>query len=220
MDNDQEHTQAAPPPQNQWAQAASVDSPHDIGEAPVQNEEAPAESTSDESPDEEAAAIAKHWEAEASDKEPSSFSWQASEFIHHQKEVGWYTAFGIIVLVLVGAMIFFHRWFEAAVFVMAAIALLVYAKKEPRVLQYIIDDHGVTIENKLYKYDKFRSFSVFSDVAWHSIDLDPTQRFQPRLTLIFESKDLDQILAILVQHLARIDRQPDLIERATRTLKF
>ncbi|MFI5240332.1 MAG: hypothetical protein ACHQUB_01320 [Candidatus Saccharimonadia bacterium] len=152
--------------------------------------------------------------------ENASFSWQASEFIHHQKQGLWYFGFAVVALLLIGIALITKQWFSAAVFVAMAFALLVYAKKEPRVLNYMIDDGGISVENKLYRYEQFRSFSVFNDVAWHSIDLDPTQRFQPRLTIIFESKDLDSILGILSQNLPRADRLPDLVERATRIIKF
>jgi len=148
------------------------------------------------------------------------FSWQASEFIHHQKQFGWYGLFALAVVVMVGVALVTHQWFSAAVFVAMAGTLAVYAKKEPRTLSYRLDEDGVTVGQKLYHFDQFRSFSVFNDVAWHSIDLDPTQRFLPRLTLIFESKDLGSIEPILSAYLPRIDRQPDLVERLTRSLKF
>jgi hypothetical protein len=154
------------------------------------------------------------------DNSSKSFSWQASEFIHHQKKTAWYVIFGVVVLALVGVAIVTQQWFSVAVFIAMAAALVVYASKEPRVLQYQLDGTGITIERKHYPFKQFRSYAVFNDVAWHSIDLDPTQRFQPRLTMLFESKDLDTITGLLDLHLAHVDRNPDLVEQITRRLKF
>lgn len=151
---------------------------------------------------------------------PANFSWQASEFIHHQKNGSWYVLFGLAVIILIGVAVITKQWFSVAVFIAMAGALAVYAGKEPRTLSYQMDEKGVMIEDKLYPYNKFRSFAVFNDVAWHSIDLDPMQRFAPRLSILFESQDLDTILGILSAHLPKIDREPDLIDRVTRTLKF
>ncbi len=151
---------------------------------------------------------------------PTEFSWHASEFIHHQKKPMWYVFFGLIIIALVVITILTSQWFSAAVFAVMAVALVVYANKEPRLLNYHLGASGITIDQKLYHYNQFRSFAIFNDVAWHSIDLDPLQRFQPRLTVMFESNDLPHIESILSTHLPRIDREPDLVERLTRTLKF
>ena len=159
-------------------------------------------------------------EHKATTSGPTEFSWNASEFIHHQKKTSWYLIFGLIVIALIIITILTHQWFSAALFVVMASALVVYANKEPRLLRYHLNESGITIEQKLYKYSQFRSFAIFNDVAWHSIDLDPLQRFQPRLTVMFDSNDLPHIESILSSHLPRIDREPDLVERATRFLKF
>ncbi len=148
------------------------------------------------------------------------FSWQASEFIHHQKKGSWYGIFAVIVVALIVIGIITKQVLSVMVFVAMGGAVAVYANKEPRVLEYLLDNNGITVGEKLYRYDQFRSFAVFNDVAWHSIDLDPLQRFQPRLTVMFQSQDLTQIEGILSAHLPRIDRDPDIIERLTRTLKF
>ncbi|MBW3538166.1 hypothetical protein KY386_01585 [Candidatus Parcubacteria bacterium] len=149
-----------------------------------------------------------------------SLSWQASEFLHHQKPASWYLLLFAAVAVLVVAAAVTKQWFSIAVFIAMAAALGVYAGKEPRVMSYRLDASGISIDNKHYPYSQFRSFAVFNDVAWHAIDLDPAQRFMPRLTVLFESKDLDQIIDILSQELPRADRDPDLVERLTRKLKF
>lgn len=159
-------------------------------------------------------------DAEEEALEQTGFSWQASEFIHHQKKGSWYGIFAVAVVVLVVIAILTKQVLSVMVFIAMGGAVAVYANKEPRVLDYLLDEHGITVGGKPYRYDQFRSFAVFNDVAWHSIDLDPLQRFQPRLTVMFESQDLATIEAILSTHLPRIDRNPDIIERLTRTLKF
>jgi cell division protein FtsW (lipid II flippase) len=146
--------------------------------------------------------------------------WQASEFVHHQKQFTWYLVFAVIVVILVGVAAVTHQWFSVAVFIAMAAALLVYANKPPRTLNYEINDHGVTVDQKFHPYHEFRSFSVISDVGWHTIELDTVQRFMPRLTILFDTKDFDQIMALLSQELPRVDRHPDFIERLAKQLKF
>ena len=158
-------------------------------------------------------------QTELESDEPA-FQWQASEYVQHHKGAGWYMGLAAIFLVLLGVAIFTQQWLSIAVFIVMAVAVVVYAHKPPRILTYMLDFKGITIENKFYSYDQFRSFAVLQDLEWHAIDLEPTQRFMPRLTVIFVSEDLEGIVEHLSLHLPRSDRQPDLIERLTRYVRF
>lgn len=149
-----------------------------------------------------------------------AFTWQASEYVHHHKGAGWYAGLvGVVGLLTIVAVIF-KFWLSIGVFIAMGAAIAVYAQKPPRVLTYELDDHSVTIEGKAYPYKNFRSFGVISDIEWHTIDLEPTQRFMPRLTVLFSDDDFDSIVDHLSLHLPRADRQPDVIERITRYLRF
>ncbi len=149
-----------------------------------------------------------------------AFSWQASEYIQHHKGLAWYVLLGVVVLIFVIVAAILKLWLGIALFLVMGAAIAVYAKKEPRILNYSLDTSGVTIEGKHYPYNSFRSFSVFQDIEWHSIELDPTQRFMPRLTLLFSDDDIADIADHLSLHLPHNDRQPDFIERITRRLRF
>lgn len=159
-------------------------------------------------------------EDELLESDEPTFQWQASEYVQHHKGVGWYLGLVAIVLILLGVAFINQQWLGIAVLLVMAIAVVVYANKPPRILTYMLDFKGITIESKFYAYDQFRSFSVLQDSEWHAIDLEPTQRFMPRLTIIFVSEDLDGIVEHLSLHLPRTDRQPDLIERLTRYVRF
>jgi hypothetical protein len=149
-----------------------------------------------------------------------AFSWQASEFVHHHKSMMWYVGLSMAVMVMVVLAVWLHYWLEIGVFVIAGVAVMVYARKPPRTLLYELSNEGVHIDGKLYPFSVFRSFSVLPDEEWHSIDLEPAKRLNPRLVLLFDTPDLEQIVDHLELHLPREDREPDLIERITRYLRF
>lgn len=149
-----------------------------------------------------------------------SFGWQASEYVYHQKKPGWYLLFFVGVVGLVGATALTRQWFSMAVFLAMALALTVYATKRPRILNYRLDHTGVVVEGKHYPYHDFRSFAVIQDVGWHAIDLEPTRRFMPRLSILFDSDDFEKIMEILSRQLPQEFREPDWVERLTRYLKF
>jgi hypothetical protein len=149
-----------------------------------------------------------------------AFAWQASEYLHHEKNAMWYIVFFGVVVFSVGVAGFFHYWITMVLIAAMAAAIYIYASRPPRILSYSLDEHGVTIEGKFYPYDNFRSFAVIEDIGWHAIDLEPTQRFMPRLTILFDTNDFQPIVNVLQGSLPEVDRKPDWVERLTRYLKF
>ena len=152
--------------------------------------------------------------------QPPAHTWQASEYIHHDKGRNWYIAVIAIGLVLSAILVVFQQWYSIPVVVFMAAAVVVYGARPPRTMTYMLDEHGITIENRLYQYTQFHSFSVLQDADWHTIDLEPTQRLMPRLTVLFGNDDFPTIVSLLGAHLPEIDRRPDMIERLSRYLKF
>ena len=149
-----------------------------------------------------------------------AFSWQASEYVHHHKSAGWYATLGAAIAVLMAAAVLFHLWLYIGVFLAMGGALVVYARKPPRTMLYELSSEGIHIEGKLYPFADFRSFGVLPADEWHSIDLEPAKSFRPRMGLLFDAEDVDEIVGHLEQHLPRADRQLDVIERITKYLRF
>lgn len=150
----------------------------------------------------------------------AAYSWQASEYVHHHKGAGWYAALAVVLAILLAVAAIFKLWLSIGVFIAMGAAIVVYAQRPPRILDYEVDDSGITIAGRHYQYKLFRSYSVLSDEEWHAIDLDPTQRFMPRFSMLFGDEDLEQITAHLNRHMPRSDRRPDTIERLSRYLRF
>ena len=152
--------------------------------------------------------------------EEVAFSWQASEYVHHVKGVGWYASLigATVVLVLIMAVLQF--WLVAALFVVMAVSVLIYARKPPRTLTYELTHDGITVEGKPYPYRDFRAFSVMSEPEWHSIELEPRKRFAPPMSLLFEDQDYETIVSHLELHLPQVQREPDIVEKITRYIRF
>lgn len=164
-------------------------------------------------------------EAQTAAPEPQAeqitpFGWQASEYVHHQKGPLWYVGLIVLLAGLTAVAVITREWLAIAVFVCMFLAVAVYGSRQPRTLNYSISQDGLEIEGKTYPFSNFSSFAVVQDVAWHSIDLEPTQRFMPRLTILLDDSHVDEIVSRLSSQLPRFDRKPDLIERAARYLRF
>ena len=103
--------------------------------------------------------------AEISEKAtaPKIITWQAPEFAVHGKSFRWYAALFAAtgLLVLVSALL--KNYTAAALFMLAAAVVYVFAQKSPRVLVFAVDARGVRIDGRLYAYDALRSFWIFYD---------------------------------------------------------
>jgi hypothetical protein len=207
-----EQTEIEPAPEAEAVEASAQTEqsnalePEPASEAGAQPEDGPGEMTQEELEQARANEVA--------------FSWQASEYVHHHKGASWYAALLGGVGVLVGAAALLHYWLPIGAFLAMGVAILVYARKPPRTLMYELTPKGITIEGKAYPFAEFRSFGVLNEEEFHSIDLEPVKRFSPRITVLFDSDDFDSIVGHLELHLPRTDREPDVIERASKYLRF
>lgn len=190
-------------------------------QAPVANSEVIEDQEQPPEPSAEAPDNAELSEGEEQPQETEvAFRWQATEYVHHHKSAGWYAGLIGVIVVLVGGAALLGLWLYIAVFLIMGVAVFVYARKPPRVMTYELSAEGVHIDGKLFPFAIFRSFGVMPDDEWHSIDLEPAKRFSPRMVLLFNEENFEEIVGHLELHLPRVDRQPDMIERLTRYLRF
>src|SRR3989344_5883044 len=92
-------------------------------------------------------------------KSVESVSWTASEFIAHDKSAGWYITLAFGSIALAAAVYLFSRGdlvSTAVVFIVATV-FGIFAARKPRELQYVVDNKGIQIGDKLYPYSKLRS---------------------------------------------------------------
>lgn len=149
-------------------------------------------------------------------------SWSASEFIHHKKSLGWYSLLILIGIGITAGVYFLdHRSIFSTVIVgVAILALAVYANRQPRILKYSLNHDGLTIDDKHYKYDQFRSFAITSEGAFTSIVLTPLKRFMPQLSIIFPPEEQAKITDILADSLPMEEHKPDAIDSLMHRIRF
>lgn len=150
-----------------------------------------------------------------------SITWTASEFIAHEKSAIWYIQLGVGALLLATVVYLFTKdVISTGVVIFAALALGVYGARQPRQLQYVLDDEGIKIGPKLYQYTAFRSFAIMPEGVFSSIVLMPLKRFAPLTTIYYDPKDEEHIIDILSPNLPFEERKSDAVERLMRRIRF
>jgi hypothetical protein len=159
--------------------------------------------------------------ASASTPSEGTISWTASEFVAHEKSPGWY---GILVLVsvIIAALIYLitRDIISTAVVIIAALAFAVLAGRKPKQLQYQLSNAGMTIGNKQFGYNMFKSFSVVPEGAFSSIVFRPLKRFSPLTTIYYAPDDEEKIIILLSDHLPFEEHKPDPIDNMMRRIRF
>ena len=148
-------------------------------------------------------------------------AWTASEFVAHNKSASWYAGLSGAAVVIAGIIWLVTRDIVTAVIVMSGIALLgVYASRKPRQESYALDEHGLSIGNRHYSYQDFRSFSLVPEGAFVGIEFAPLKRLATYTTVYYDPADEERILGILTEHLPMEPPRSDMTDRLMRQIHF
>ncbi len=147
--------------------------------------------------------------------------WTASEYIAHHKPASWYVLLGSIVAVIsIAVYLLTQDVVSTSVVVIAGVLFGVFALRKPEVRTYQLKTSGLTISNKHFPFDLFKSFAVHEEQALRSIFLMPMKRFMPGLTLYFPPDQEEKIVNALSDYLPLEDREPDAIDKLMNKIRF
>lgn len=150
-----------------------------------------------------------------------TISWQASEFVAHEKNGGWFIILAIGSVLLAATIFLITREiFSIVVIGILTVAVGMFASLKPRVLDYRISPDGVIVGEKQFGYETFRSFAVIEEGAMQSIQLLPQKRFMVPITLYLDPNQVDKIIDILGEFLPFEHRERDFIDKLTSRFRF
>ena len=156
-----------------------------------------------------------------SDDTGDSVEWSASEFVAHEKNVGWYAALLLLTaLIAVGLYFVTKDVFSVGVVVILAIVMAIAAARKPRVVQYRLDGSGITIGKTHHSYNEYKSFVMPEQGPFASIVLIPMKRFGFPLSAYLAPDSQDKVLNVLSSHLPLENGRLDGIEQLMRQLRF
>ena len=154
------------------------------------------------------------------DQNSQELSWTASEFIEHKKTAGWYIILAVISLGLTAGAFFLEGIFTAVIVLISAILFGYVAAKKPRELPYVVNSDGVKVDNKLYRYSNFKSFSLIQEEGIQSIWFMPMQRFAPGLSIYFSPEEGQKIVNLLGTFIPYEERKLAPIDKLMHRLRF
>jgi hypothetical protein len=159
--------------------------------------------------------------AQSLSEDPDGISWTASEFVDHAKSADWYLALAVVAVLSAALLYFlFKDIITAATPVVAALALGFYGRRRPRQLRYQLTDQGLTIGEKYFPYDMFRSFAIMDEGPFVSLVFLPLKRFGFLTTIYLDPQDEERIINSVSQYLPLEPREHDPIDRFMKRIRF
>lgn len=148
-------------------------------------------------------------------------SWEASESVHHEKDMTWFVGIIAAGLLLVSLAIFLIKSITFTVLIVVmVVALLILAKRPPRVLRYQLSERGIMINQKSYEFHEFRSFGVVQDGPFYYIVLLPIKRFMPSIDVYFPEEYGEDIVDLLGDFIPMQAIEPDVLDKITKYIRF
>lgn len=148
-------------------------------------------------------------------------SWQASEYVHHEKQGMWFAGLlAASVLLILLAIFFVQSWTFAFLIVVMTVALIIFAIRQPRIINYALTEQGISINDKQFRYGDFRFFGVIEEGPLYSAQLVPTKRFMPVVNMYFPAEYGEEIVDMLAEFLPMHHVEPEFIDKLMRKLRF
>jgi len=147
--------------------------------------------------------------------------WQGTEYIHHEKDTLWFVVFGIVVTLLTVVSIFIIQSITFTILIpVMAVALVVYTRRPPRVLDYSLGSQGLHVNDQLYPFGDFKAFGVIHDDLEYSIMLLPRKRFQLGVSVYFPEEAGEAIVDALAARLPMQERHLDVFDKIIHKLRI
>lgn len=148
-------------------------------------------------------------------------TWQASEYVEHEKSAKWFIVLGVIVVILaLLAVLLMKNYMFALLIVVMGVAVAVWARRPATEMQYELETGGVSVNGKHFALHDFRAFGLLQDGAIYAVVLLPNKRFSPGVNIYFPHELGEQIVDRLGATLPMETMEPDWIDKLTRKLNF
>ncbi|MSR73492.1 MAG: hypothetical protein EXS60_00300 [Candidatus Pacebacteria bacterium] len=143
-------------------------------------------------------------------------SWMSPEFHYHEKDEAW-PVFTALLGIAFAAYALWQHNFLFFVFALIATGLVItWGMRKPRNFEFELNDTGLVIDSKMYRYREFTSFAL-SDNSLHFI---PKSSVRPRIEIIVPFSREREIREYLLDFLHETEYTESFVEALGHWLRF
>ncbi|NTU69653.1 hypothetical protein HGB13_02385 [bacterium] len=149
------------------------------------------------------------------------YSWDAPEFLYHEKSALWHVFVYTSIAALTLLMVFLKQWFSIPVFLLIGVLVFQYAEVKPKHISVTITNLGIVVGDKFFPFSEIKSFWVLYNPPLKQLNFELTKRFSPVISVLIEGTDPVIIKDLLAPHIIEDDtRTEDLVDRVIRFIRF
>ena len=153
--------------------------------------------------------------------ELQTFEWRAPEFEKIDKNKSWFVLPAIITIILGIIAIATDNILFLILILLGFFIFYIYAKKEPRIIQFKIDEKGIEVDGKLHDFSSLKSFWVFYNPPTEKeISFRSKKAFFPYIRIQLDEQNPNEIRKYLLKFLPERRHKESLIDIWMRRIGF
>ncbi|MDO8492363.1 MAG: hypothetical protein Q7S34_01845 [bacterium] len=144
--------------------------------------------------------------------------WTDLEYPHRPKSVDWFWGLGLLAIAVAGLSIFLGNLLFGLLFIAGSASIGIFAVREPKEIEYIINDKGVLIGDSFHSYDELGSFYVDRQEQVTKLILTSKKLFSSYLVIDITEHNPDAIHDALIQKLPEVEHREPLLHAVAERL--
>ena len=149
------------------------------------------------------------------------FEWEAPEFEKKEKNKSWFIAPAIVAIGLGIFALLTDNVLFLIVILLGFFTFYIYAKKEPRIIKFKINEKGIEIDGKLHDFESLRSFWVFyNPPEQKEISFRSRKTFFPYIKIPLAEQNPNEIRKYLLKFLPEKHHTESIIDIWMRRVGF
>lgn len=129
------------------------------------------------------------------------FEWNADEFEYYEKGKNWKWGLIVVSILFFGLFLLTANYTAMLLVIVGALVIYQYAFKRPRKLHYIVSRDGITIGEKLARFNEFKNYWISADGFLYF-----NKQWPPRLAVKLDSVDVNLLDDFISNFLDKVDR--------------
>jgi len=150
-----------------------------------------------------------------------SFEWEAPEFEKKDKNKSWFVLPAIITIILGIIAVATDNILFLVLILLGFFIFYIYAKKEPRIVKFKINEKGFEIDEKLHDFSSIRSFWMFYNPPTEKeISLRSRKTSSPYIKIPLANQNPNEIRKYLLKFLPEKRHKESLIDVWMKRIGF
>ena len=148
-------------------------------------------------------------------------SWQAQEFVHHEKNFGWYLTFFVVVLMLIIYEIILKDYFAALSFFIMGILLFLITRYRPIEVTIRITNKSISIDDFRVPFSNIKHFWIVDHEHAKALHLETTAYLNHLMIIQLGDQDPEEVRQALLPYLPEsAENVEHFTHKIARKLKF